>query len=235
MTAMISLEEARELVLSRVTPLEPETVGLLDAAGRVAAADLKSDIDVSPFAHAAMDGYAVRRAELEGASAETPVTLEVIDEVPAGGVFEGTAQPGQCVRIMTGAALPSCFDAVVKFEIVDVVEGDGKTNGRVAFTAQPKARDNVREAGEEAKAGEVVVNAGEAITTAGVGFLAGCGVLEVPVYRKPRVAVVPIGSELVPPSVVPGPGHIRNSNGYALAACAKAAGCTADMLSLIHI
>ena len=183
MTKMISLEEARELVLSRVTPLEAETVDLLDAAGRVAAADLKSDIDVSPFAHAAMDGYAVRRCDLAGATAESPITLEVIDEVPAGGVFEGTPQAGQCVRIMTGAALPGCFDAVVKYEIVSMVEGDGKPGGRVAFSAQPKERDNVREAGEEARAGEIVVNKGEVITTAGVGFLAGCGVLRVPVYR----------------------------------------------------
>ena len=233
MTKMISLEEARELVLSRVTPLEAETVDLLDAAGRVAAADLKSDIDVSPFAHAAMDGYAVRRCDLAGATAESPITLEVIDEVPAGGVFEGTPQAGQCVRIMTGAALPSCFDAVVKYEIVSMVEGDGKPGGRVAFSAQPKERDNVREAGEEARAGEIVVNKGEAITTAGVGFLAGCGVLRVPVYRKPRVAIIPIGSELVPPSENPGPGHIRNSNSYALAACAKAAGCEADMFDIV--
>ena len=233
MTKMISLEEARELVLSRVTPLEAETVDLLDAAGRVAAADLKSDIDVSPFAHAAMDGYAVRRCDLAGATAESPITLEVIDEVPAGGVFEGTPQAGQCVRIMTGAALPGCFDAVVKYEIVSMVEGDGKPGGRVAFSAQPKERDNVREAGEEARAGEIVVNKGEAITTAGVGFLAGCGVLRVPVYRKPRVAIIPIGSELVPPSENPGPGHIRNSNSYALAACAKAAGCEADMFDIV--
>ena len=233
MTAMISLEQARELVLSRVEPLEAETVDLIDAAGRVAATDLKSDMDVSPFAHAAMDGYAVRRAELEGATADSPVMLEPIAEVPAGGVFDGTAAAGQCVRIMTGAALPDCFDAVVKYEIVDIVEGDGKCGGKVAFYAQPKQRDNVREAGEEAKAGEVVVNRGEVITTAGVGFLAGCGVLQVPTHRKPRVAVIPIGSELVAPSEVPGPGHIRNSNSYALAACAKASGCEADMLPIV--
>ena len=126
-----------------------------------------------------------------------------------------------------------CFDAVVKYEIVSMVEGDGKPGGRVAFSAQPKERDNVREAGEEARAGEIVVNKGEAITTAGVGFLAGCGVLRVPVYRKPRVAIIPIGSELVPPSENPGPGHIRNSNSYALAACAKAAGCEADMFDIV--
>ncbi len=91
----------------------------------------------------------------------------------------------------------------------------------------------MREAGEEAKAGEVIVKTGEVITTAGVGFLAGCGVLETPVYRRPRVAIIPIGSELVAPSEIPGPGHIRNSNGYALAACAKAAGCIADMLPIV--
>lgn len=233
MTAMISLEEARELVLSRVEPLEAETIDLLDAAGRVAAADLTSDIDVSPFAHAAMDGYAVVSDDLAGASENSPVTLEPIAEVPAGGVFEGQAEPGQCVRIMTGAAMPACFDAVVKYEIVDIVEGDGKCGGKVAFYKQPEKRDNVREAGEEAKVGEVVVSAGEVITTAGVGFLAGCGVLRVPAHRKPRVAVIPIGSELVNPDEIPGPGHIRNSNGYALAACAKAAGCVADMLPIV--
>lgn len=233
MPEMISLEEAQQLVLSRVQTLDAETVDLLDAVGRVAAADLASDIDVSPFAHSAMDGFAVRRAELAGATPETPVKLDVIAEEPAGAVFEGTVEPGQCIRIMTGAPLPEAFDAVVKYEIVDVVEGDGRTGSRVAFTAQPKERDNVREAGEEAAAGEVIVHTGEVISTAGVGFLAGCGVLQAPVHRRARVAVISIGSELVLPSEMPGPGQIRNSNGYALAACAKAAGCEADMLPIV--
>ena len=230
---MISLEEARELVLSHVAPLAPVTVPLLEAAGRVAAADVSSDIDVSPFAHAAMDGYAVRSAELAGATGGSPVVLDVIAEVPAGSVFEGEAQPGQCVRIMTGAAMPDCFDAVVKYEIVNAVEGGGMAGGKAAFSAPAAPGDNVRAAGEEARAGEVVVHAGETIHPAGIGFLAGCGALEVSVHARPRVAIISIGSELVEPDAVPGPGHIRNSNSYALAACAASAGAQADVLPIV--
>lgn len=230
---MISLEEARELVLSRVQPLGSVTVSLLDAAGRVAAADLTSDIDVSPFAHSAMDGYALHAADIAAANADAPVELDVVGEVPAGSVFEGEVAPGQCVRIMTGAPVPTGPDAVVKYEIVGIAVGDGKTGSRVSFTTPAKIGDNIRAAGEEAKAGEVIVRAGEGIGTAGIGFLAGCGVLDVPVYAKPRVAIIAIGSELVEPPTVPTPGHIRNSNSYALAACAKAAGCEADILPIV--
>lgn len=230
---MISLEEARRLVCSFVHPLEPETVALLDAAGRVAAADLRSDMDVSPFAHAAMDGFAVHAADIEDASPDSPVDLDVIAEVAAGGFYEGPIGPGQCVRIMTGAALPDAADAVVKYEIVDYLEGDGMPGSRVRFSAPAKPRANVREAGEEAKAGEVVVHEGETIKSAGVGFLAGCGVVEVPVHRRPRVAIIPIGSELVPPAERPERGRIRNSNGHALAACARNAGADPVMLPIV--
>lgn len=234
MQEMISLEEARELVLSRVEPLSIELVPVLDAVGRVAAADLKSDIDISPFAHSAMDGFAVHYDELETASPETPVEMDVIAEVAAGDMYEGPVEVGQCVRIMTGAPLPDAVDAVVKYEIVDVVRGDGKLGSRVAFTAPTKARNNVREAGEEAKAGEIVVGKGEVIGSAGVGFLAGCGIVEVPTHRGPRVAIISIGSELVDPTEVPSLGKIRNSNSYALAACAQSAGAVPTILPIVE-
>ncbi len=227
---MIPLEEARALVTGAMATMPVERVGLLDAVGRVVAEDLTSDIDVSPFAHSAMDGFAVHGADLAGATPEAPVSLRVIGEIGAGDVFEGAIAPGECVRIMTGACLPADADAVVKYEIVDVVEGDGKTGSTVAFAAPTKERSNIREAGEEARAGEVIVRAGEVLGDAGVGFLAGCGVLEVPVYARPRVAIIATGSELVPPTEVPGPGKIRNSNSYAMAACAKEAGCVPTML-----
>ena len=115
---MISLEEARALVCGAVEPMAVETVGLLDAVGRVAAADLTSDIDVSPFAHSAMDGFALRAAEIEAADGEEPVVLRVIAEIGAGDVFEGSIGAEECVRIMTGACLPDDADAVVKYEIV---------------------------------------------------------------------------------------------------------------------
>ena len=231
---MISLEEARALVCGAVEPMAVETVGLLEAVGRVAAADLTSDIDVSPFAHSAMDGFALRAAEIEGATEEVPVALRVIAEIGAGDVFEGSIGAGECVRIMTGACLPDDADAVVKYEIVGVVEGDGHTGSLVSFAAPTKVGSNVRPAGEEARAGEVVVRAGEVIGAAGVGFLAGCGVLEVPVRRRPRVAIIATGSELVPPAEVPGPGKIRNSNSYAMAACASRAGAVPHILPIVE-
>ncbi len=233
MAEMISLEEARELVLSQVAPLPVETVGLLDAVGRVAADDLKSDIDVSPFAHSAMDGFALRAAELEDATAEAPVEMDVIAEIAAGETYEGPIEEGQCVRIMTGAPLPEAADSVVKYEIVSVVSGDGKPGSRVAFDAPTKLGSNVRQAGEEAKAGEVVVSSSEIVGSAGAGFLAGCGIIEVPVYRRPRVAIIAIGSELVDPTDMPTPGKIRNSNSYALAACAQAAGAIPTILPIV--
>ena len=229
---MISLEDARALVLSRVEALETEEVGVLEVVGRVAAEDLASDIDIAPFAHAAMDGFAMRAAQLEGASAEAPVQLEVIAEVPAGSFYDGPIEDGQCVRIMTGAPLPDVADAVVKYEIVDVVSGDGRKGSRVAFTSPTKVGDQIRQAGEEAHAGEVIVHAGEVIRSAGVGFLAGCGVTRAKTYRRPTVAIIATGSELVEPTEVPTQGKIRNSNSYALAACAADAGAIPTVLPI---
>jgi molybdopterin molybdotransferase len=113
------------------------------------------------------------------------------------------------------------------------VEGDGKPGSTVAFAAPCELGSNVRKAGEEARAGEVVVGAGEVISCAGVGYLASCGVLDVPTYKRPRVAIMATGSELVHPSEVPGPGHIRESNSYAIAACVRAAGAEAVKLPIV--
>ncbi len=227
--SMISLEEARALVLDAVAPMAIEDVPLLDAVGRVAAKPLTSDIDVTPFAHSAMDGYALRASELEMASNEMPVALKVVGLIGAGSVFEGTIEEGQCVRIMTGAPLPADADAVVKYEVVTTLSGDGGEGSVVAFMDPVNPGNNVRPAGEEAQAGEVVIQPGEVIGCAGVGFLASCGVTEVPTYKHPRVAIIATGSELVDANTVPGPGQIRNSNSYAMAACAQEAGAIPTM------
>ena len=257
----ISVEDARSIVLNTVAPLEAETVPLLEATGRAAAEDLRSDIDVSPFAHSAMDGYALFSADLASASPEDPVILDVVAEVPAGSVFEGVLRHGQCVRIMTGAPMPlapapadgdsdaaqaACAngapdandtpeapDAVVKYEAVEAVSGQGMAGGKVRFDKPVKPGDNVRKPGEDAKAGQVVVAAGEVISPAGCGFLAGCGLVQVPVRRRPRVAVIAIGSELVEPPALPGPGQIRNSNSYAIAASVQDAGGVPNVLPIV--
>lgn len=165
--SMISLEEARALVLDAVAPMAIEDVPLLDAVGRVAAKPLTSDIDVTPFAHSAMDGYALRASELEMASNEMPVALKVVGLIGAGSVFEGTIEEGQCVRIMTGAPLPADADAVVKYEVVTTLSGDGGEGSVVAFMDPVNPGNNVRPAGEEAQAGEVVIQPGEVIGCAG--------------------------------------------------------------------
>ena len=229
---MISPEEARELVLSVVSPLEAEEVPLLEAVGRVAAQPVVSDIDVTAFNNSAMDGFAMRAQQLEGARPESPGELDVIAEVAAGDFFHGVIQEGQCVRIMTGAAVPESADAVVKYEIVGVVEGDGRTGSRVSFTAPVKQGNNIRHAGEEAKKGQAIISAGEIIGTAGVGFMASCGATTVKVHRRPTVGIIATGSELVDPTEYPAEGKIRNSNSYAMAACALEAGAVPTVLPI---
>ena len=234
MREMISLEEAQELVLARVGVLPAEEVPLLEAVGRVAAAPITSDIDVSPFAHAAMDGFALRSSQIQQAAPENPVQLRVVAEIAAGDTADASANEGECVRIMTGAPIPGWADTVVKYEIVENVEGDGRLGSTVAFAAPSKPGANIRAAGEEAKAGQTVVAAGEPLTCAGVGFLASCGAVRVSVHKRPRVAIIAIGSELVESPAVPTPGKIRNSNSYALAACAQAAGAVPTMLPIVE-
>lgn len=231
---MISLEEARELVMANVRPTPAEKVPLLDAVGRIAAADVISDMDVSPFPHAAMDGFALRSAQLESASPDRTVRLRVAAEIAAGDFFDEAVGEGECVRIMTGAPTPSWADAVVRYEAVRNVEGDGRSGSLVEFAAGAAPGSNIRAAGEEAKAGEVIVREGELITAAGAGFLASCGAVEVSVRARPRVAVIAIGSELVEPPAVPGPGKIRNSNSFAMAACARDAGALPTMLPVVE-
>ncbi len=231
---MISLEQAQELVLAHVPLMPTERVGILDVVGRVVAQDIKSDIDIAPFAHSAMDGFALHAEDIKTATPEVPVELEVIAEIGAGEAFEGTIDRGQCVRIMTGAPLPDDADAVVKYEVVRTIRGDGKPGSIVAFTEPTEVRSNIREAGEEAHAGETVVSAGDIVSSAGVGFLASCGALEVVTYKQPNVAVIATGSELVNPDEVPTAGKIRNSNSYAIAACAQEAGAHAHILPIVE-
>ena len=231
---MVSPERAREIVLSHVSPLTTETVPVLDAVGRISAAELTADIASAPFPHAAMDGFALHAAQLENASEQTPVQLKVVAEEPAGSVYDGPIANDECVRIMTGAPLPTEADAVVKYEVVGLVEGDGKTGSIVEFTESCKVRSNVREAGEECKAGDVIVRPGELIKPAGIGFLATCGILQVETYVRPRVAILATGSELVDPSTVPTAGKIRNSNSYALAALVQEAGGIPLILPIVE-
>ena len=162
------------------------------------------------------------------------VELPVIAEIPAGDYYDEVVKPGTCVRIMTGAPVPAGADTVVKFEIVDYLENEGRAPGKVAFRAPSAVGANIRGKGEEIHAGEIAIKAGEPISAAGAGLLASCGMAYVEVYRRPRVAVIPIGSELVGPDTVPQKGEIRDGNSYAIGASVIRAGGIPVLQSIVE-
>lgn len=221
---LIPLEDAQAIVLLHVNRTGVVEIPVWQAAGLPLAEDAVADIDISPFANSAMDGYAVRSADLAQASGEAPVTLDVIGHEGAGHVFEGTIGAGETVRIMTGAPVPEGADAVVKYEVVEVLDGDGNEGSHVSFSAPAKVGENVRAAGEEAHAGDVVMHAGEVVAPAGAGLLASAGYANVRVHAAPRVGVISLGTELVAPGQLPARGQIRDSNSSALMAEALDAG-----------
>ena len=211
---MISVEEAREMVLAGISVLGTERVSTLDSIGRVLAADVVSDIDVAPFDNSAMDGYAVRAGDLAGASELTPVRLRVVEHVAAGAFPAVAVGPSEATRIMTGAPVPEGADAVVMVE--RTAEEDEGTVAVIMATV--RAGENVRRKAEDVRSGEVVLSAGEVVSPAAVGLMAAVGCATPLVYRRPRVAIVATGDELVAIDEYPGPGKIRNSNSYSLAA-----------------
>ena len=211
----ISIDEALTRVLDRVGALPEQRVELIDALGRVLSHDVVSDIDVTPFDNSSMDGYAVRSCDLEGASEASCVEMDVVGYIGAGSAFDDVLQPGQTVRLMTGAPIPQGADAVQKFELVNVVSGQGETGSRVSFSAPVKPGNFVRLAGEEFKAGEVALPAGTFVNAYALGMLASAGAREVDVYRRPVVGIFTIGSELMSMATAPADlerGKIRDSN-----------------------
>jgi molybdopterin molybdotransferase len=212
---MLSVIEALEKVTAGVDLLPAEQVALGDALGRVLAQDVASTLTHPPTAVSAMDGYAVRWADLT----EIPAELAVIGESAAGHVFTGPVGPGQAARIFTGAAVPEGADTIV---IQEDTERDGDT---VRVVEKPKKLGEfVRPAGLDFSAGEVLLTAGQFITARGVGLAAAMNVPWLMVRRRPRVAFVATGDEVVMPGQPVGPGQIISSNSLALAAYITAMG-----------
>ena len=209
---VLSVEQALDRILATVRVLEPERVGLFDAAGRVLAEAVTADRDIPPLTNSAMDGYAVRGADLAGVREGFPARLRVVGEVAAGYVSDVQVEPGMAVRIMTGAPVPSGADTVVRFE-------DTRADGGWVEVLKPcSTGKNVRQAGEDVRAGQVVIEPGKVLRPQEIGMLASVGRLEAAVVRRPRVAILATGDEVVPPGQVPGPGQIRDANSYAVAA-----------------
>lgn len=211
---MISVEEAKRRILAAFSPLAPETVALIDALGRVLAEDVVARVTQPPVAVSAMDGYAVRAADV----IKVPVTLRQIGVAPAGAAFAGTVGPGECVRIFTGGPVPAGADAIV---IQEDAAADGE---RIAIRASAAAGNYIRPAGLDFRTGEIGLRAGRALSARDVGFAAAMNRPWLKVRRRPRVAIVSTGDEIVLPGDPLGPSQIVSSNGPALAAFVRACG-----------
>jgi molybdopterin molybdotransferase len=218
----LTVDEAQGRILTRIRPLDPVEMPLLDALGSVLAADAIADRDVPPFRNSAMDGYAVRGADVQQAN----VRLRVIGSVAAGAMPQGPVGAGEAMRIMTGAPMPEGADTVVRVEDTD--------NGMEAVTitrATPTAT-SVRRAGEDLQRGDTVVARGAILRAAEIGVLASIGRSRVSTIRRPNVAIISTGDELVDITDDPGAGKIRDSNRYALAAAVRTAGRAAFELGI---
>ncbi len=225
MPETMTVEQALELVLGFVKPLPSERVALLDALGRVLAEDATSDIDVAPFDNSAMDGFAVRAADSRVRSEDTPVEFDVVAHIAAGDYWEGEVGPGQAARIMTGAPVPAGADSIVMVEY----SASWHRRRRHRLARRALARAQARRAHPPPRRGGARgrrrrPSAGDVLGPAAIGLLASTGHDTVAVYRRPRVGVLSTGSELVEVAEKPGPGKIRNSNSYSIAAQVLAAG-----------
>jgi len=213
---VLSVEEALERILATVWVLEPERAPILEALGRVLAEEVVADRNIPPLPNSAMDGYAVRAADV----ARVPARLRVIAEAPAGRLCPVEVGPGTAVRIMTGAPIPAGADAVVPFEHTRVVQDSScpTADEWIEVLRETRPGANVREAGEDVRAGQVVLTPGRVLRPQEIGMLAALGRTEVAVIRRPRVAILATGDEVVPPWETPGPGQIRDANSYTVAA-----------------
>ncbi len=218
---MLTVAEASAQILATAAPLPQERVPILAALGRVLCEPIVSPITLPPWDNAAMDGYAVRAADILGAVPEQPIALRGLETVAAGQFPSAIVGPGEATRVMTGAPIPAGADSVVRVEDTDAgIE-------RVAITADRDARRNIRPRGEDIREGETVLPAGTAIGPAQIGVLASVGAATVLVHRRPRVAILGSGDELVDldrfAEVIAGR-KIVSSNSYTLHALVRAAG-----------
>ncbi|HEY8156564.1 MAG TPA: gephyrin-like molybdotransferase Glp [Myxococcota bacterium] len=222
----LTASEAQRLILESASALGPETVALPEALSRVLAESVVAGRDLPPADNSAMDGYAVRAADLAGAAADRPVRLPVVFEVAAGAAAARALGAGEAARILTGAPVPAGADSVVRQE--DVTREGESVLVRVA----PRLRENVRERGEDVRSGEGVLASGALIGPAEVGMLAALGRSVVAVRQRPRVAILSGGDELVEPDGDVSGGRIVASNSYSIAAQCREAGAEPSYLGI---
>lgn len=223
---MLSVEDALSRIMAFFQPLGPIEVPIQDAGGMVLTRDVTSNIDVPPLDNSAMDGYAVHSASVSNASEAAPVTLRVVGKIAAGELPTASVEPGTAVRIMTGAQVPPGSDAVVPFEDTDEVERrrSGGSLGEISVNRPAGPGMNVRPAGRDVSRGQTVLKAGTVLGPPQIGLMASVGYGTASVHRRPVVAILATGDEIVMPSQPLPPGHIYDSNSPGIAAAVTQAG-----------
>ena len=231
---MLSVEEAFQRIMASFSPLNAIEVPLLDCLGQVLAEDIQSPLDLPPLSNSAMDGYAVRGADIQGASPESPRNLEVIGLVAAGQVSTQTVVAGAAVRIMTGAPIPAGADTVVPFEETDEVERRqaGRPLDHVAIFTGLSVGVNVRPAGEDVQRGQQVLDAGTPVRPSEIGVMASLGLSAARVIRRPVVAILATGDELVASGQTLDEGKIFDSNSFSVAGSVIACGGVPRVLGI---
>ena len=228
---MLSASGAEAIILNLVQPLNPqqdtELVDLLAASGRILASPVTSQLDFPHWDNSAMDGYAVRYEDVQDCSEEKPAVLEIIEEIPAGVQPQSTIQPGQAARILTGAVMPAGADTVV------MQERTRREENRVFILAAPKAQEFVRHQGTYYQAGTQLLPAGILLQAAEIAVLAAAQCTQLKVFRRPRVALLSTGDELVTPDKPLQPGQIVDSNQYALFALVSQSAAEPLMLGIV--
>lgn len=225
---MRSVEEQLEKILAAVAPAAPIELPLLEAQGCLLARDVVSGVDLPPWDNSGMDGYAVRLADVMGASKEFPAELDVIDDIAAGNVPQRAVTAGTASRIMTGAPVPDGAEAIVPVEMTDA------GTRRVAIHLQPGDGQYIRARGSDVKVGETLLSAGVELGPAQLGIIAAIGQARVLARPRPRVVVLSTGSELVEPGDELRPGAIYESNSFLIAAAVREAGGIPFRVGLVH-
>ena len=217
---MISVDQALERILSSMNVLEEERRSILDCLGQVLAEDVHAGVNVPPMDNSTFDGFAVRAEDIRGASPQSPRLLRVIDTVFAGSISKRDVSPGTAVRIMTGAPMPKGADCVVMFEDTDEVQRkeSAKSPAEIGILREAASGANIRYTGESVAKGSVVLAKGVVIRPSEIGVLASIGCETVMVIRRPVVAILATGNELIEIGKPLSDGKIYNSNGYSVAA-----------------
>jgi molybdopterin molybdotransferase len=242
---LLSVEEAQDRIFAAIAgPTEPEVAWLSEALGRVVAEPVDSPISLPPWDNSAMDGYAIRSADVKGATEDAPATIEIVGEVRAGQAPEHTVRRGTAVRIATGAPVPPGADAVIPVELTTPLDAAGAVAGergrdatgplpaKIAAHSAIPAGGSIRRQGSDLAAGTRILEAGTVVTPAAIGLAAGVGLDQLYVHRRPHVSILATGDEIRTRGSNLGPAGIPDANGPALMAMVEAAGGHGDTLGI---